>query len=150
MGNYSSAAGKGKTQQCFPKDEGRALNLRTGQLKPFLPQGELARETGLWPDGGTPVLPRTGSPSNAAEGELLNPDHASASCDTPSQRTAPLTALSRALQKAPRPFGASRSPVPPRPAPRGCKSQRQQTSAPTAGQNPPRPAQMALGPSAPS
>lgn len=52
MGNYSSAAGKDKTQQCFPKDEGRALNLRTGQLKPFLPQGELARDRASGPTGG--------------------------------------------------------------------------------------------------
>lgn len=52
MGNYSSAAGKDKTQQCFPKDEGHALNLRTGQLKPFLPQGKLARDRASGPTGG--------------------------------------------------------------------------------------------------
>ena len=56
MGNYSGAAGKGNTQQCFPKGEGRAINLQTGQLKPFLPQSELSIELGFWPEGETPAL----------------------------------------------------------------------------------------------
>lgn len=59
MGNYSGAAGKGGTQQCFPKGEGHAINLQTGQLKPFLPQSELSIELGFWPrEGGTPALPQ--------------------------------------------------------------------------------------------
>lgn len=58
MGNYSGAAGKGETQQCFPKGEGRAIKLQNGQLKPLLPQSKLLIELGFWPEGDTPALPQ--------------------------------------------------------------------------------------------
>ena len=56
MGNYSGAAGKGETQQCFPKGKGRAMNLRAGQLESFVPQSQLSTEPGFWPKREAPAL----------------------------------------------------------------------------------------------
>lgn len=92
MGNYSGAAGKGGTQQCFPKGEGRAINLQTGELKLFLPQSELLIELGFWPEGGgLQPSPRAGSPTDTAEENLSPQNYTPASCNTPCQRTSSLT-----------------------------------------------------------